>query len=84
MTLHIEIPDSVRQAMRLPPSEQHRQILIELAVTLYAQEILSFGKARELAGLDKLTFGQLLGKRAIPRHYDPDDLKDDLAYADRK
>ncbi len=68
MTLHLEIPDSVAQAMRLPPGEQRQQLLVELAVTLYAQGILSFGKARELAGMEKLAFGQLLGKRGISRH----------------
>jgi len=81
MTLYLEIPDSVARAMRLPPSEQRQKLLIELSVTLYAQGILSFGKARELAGMDKLAFGQLLGKRGVPRHYGEEDLQDDITYA---
>jgi predicted HTH domain antitoxin len=34
----------------------------ELALALYAPEILSFGKARELANLDHWQFSQLLSE----------------------
>jgi predicted HTH domain antitoxin len=60
---------------------QKEQLMIELAVVLYGRRILSFGKARELTGLDKYPFGLLLGQRGIPRHYGAEDLEDDLAYA---
>ncbi len=81
MSIQLEIPDSIAQAMRLPAVERKRQLLLELAITLYAQGILSFGKARELAGLGKYEFGLLLGRRAIPRHYGEDELRDDVKYA---
>jgi len=81
MTIILEIPDSVARAMRLPPNEQRRQLQVELAASLYAQRILSFGKACELAGMTKLEFGLLLGKRNIPRQYDEKDLQDDVTYA---
>ncbi len=74
MTILLEIPDSVAHAMRLPPAEQPRQLKVELAFSLCAQDILSFGKARELAGMTKLEFGLLLSKRNIARHYEQDDL----------
>ena len=80
MTILLEIPESVARAMRLLPAEQPRQLKIELALSLYAQGILSFGQARELAGMTKLEFGLLLGKRHMPRHYEHDDLQEDLAY----
>lgn len=83
MTILLEIPDSVVRAMRLPPNEQRRQLKVELAVSLYAQSILSFGKACELAGMSKLEFGILLGKRNIPRQYSEQDLQDDISYASR-
>ncbi len=82
MTIYLEIPDSIAQAMRVPEPAQKRTLLIELAATLYAQNVLSFGKARELAQMDKYSFGQLLGQRQIPRHYGKAELKDDLTYAD--
>ena len=81
MSLQLEIPDSVTQALRLPQPEQRQRLTTELALSLYAQGILSFGKARELTGLSKHEFGRLLGERHIPRHYDQTDLQDDLAYA---
>jgi predicted HTH domain antitoxin len=83
MTIMLEIPDSVVRAMRLPPKEQRHQLQIELAVGLYAQSILSFGKACELAGITKVEFGILLGKRNIPRQYNEKDLQDDISYASR-
>jgi len=84
MTILLEIPDSVARALRLPPAEQRQQLKLELALSLYAQGILSFGKARELADMDKLEFGLLLGKRNLPRHYTNEDLQDDLAYGSGK
>ena len=80
MAILLEIPDSVARALRLPPAEQRQQLKVELALSLYAQGILSFGKARELADVSKLEFSLLLGKRNLPRHYTNEDLQDDLAY----
>lgn len=83
MSIQLSIPDSVVQAMRLPSAQQQQQLLLELAITLYARGILSFGKARELAGLGKYEFGLQLGKRGVVRHYSADDLQDDVTYARR-
>jgi predicted HTH domain antitoxin len=83
MTILIEIPDSVARAMRIPRKDQQRQLKTELALSLYTQGVLSFGKAAELADMTKLEFGLLLGKRNIPRQYDETDLQDDIAYASR-
>lgn len=81
MTIVLEIPDSVVRAIRLPKEEQQKQLKVELALSLYAQGLLSFGKACELAEMAKIEFGILLGKRNIPRQYDEQDLQDDIAYA---
>lgn len=83
MSITLEIPDDIVQAIRLPPADQEHQLLVELAVTLYARRLLSFGKARELAQMSKYEFGILLGQRDIPRHYEAEDLDDDLCYARR-
>ena len=81
MTIILEIPDSVARAIRLPKNEKQKQLKVELALSLYAQGLLSFGKACELAEMTKVEFGLLLGKRNIPRQYDEQDLQDDIAYA---
>lgn len=81
MSLQLEIPDSVTQALRLPQPEQRQRLTTELALSLYAQGILSFGKAREMTNLSKYEFGKLLGERQILRQYDATDLQDDVTYA---
>jgi len=81
MSIELRISDSVARAIRLPEVGMAQSLLTELAIALYSQGILSFGKARELSGRGKFEFGQLLGERDIPRHYDLKDLEDDLTYA---
>lgn len=81
MSLQIPIPDSILQAIRLPEQRIAKELLQALAVDLYAQNLLSLGKARELAQMDKYTFGQLLAQRNILRHYGSEELEDDFAYA---
>lgn len=76
----LEIPDDVVDALQLPPQQQALRLRLELAVALYTQHVLSFGKARELSGLNYFEFGHALGQRNIPRHYSLSDLKDDLSY----
>jgi len=81
MGLELIIPDSVAKAIRMPEDRLDTELTMELALTLYAQNLLSFGKARELAEMGKYEFGQLLGKRDIVRHYGQEELEDDLLYA---
>jgi predicted HTH domain antitoxin len=81
MSIQLLIPDAVVQAIRLPEEKVARELLVELAIALYTQGLLSFGKARELAGMGKYEFGRLLGERGISRHYGREELEDDLAYA---
>jgi len=78
----IEIDDEVYEALQLPEGQRSDALKEELAVSLYARDILSFGKARSLAGLSKRDFHELLGEREIPRHYSDVDLSEDLAYAE--
>jgi predicted HTH domain antitoxin len=80
MDIHLQIPDTVVQAIRLPEERISRELIVELSLSLYAQRLLSFGKARELAAMEKYDFGRLLGARGIPRHYGTEELEDDLIY----
>lgn len=81
MSLQLSIPDEVVSAIRLPEAGIEQALLHELAIALYTQELLSFGKARSLAQMDKYEFGQLLGQRGVLRHYRWEELEDDLNYA---
>jgi predicted HTH domain antitoxin len=79
MTLHI--PDSVLQGLRLPEGEVEQRLRTEVAVSLYAQGALSLGKAAELAEMNRLSFGELVAQRGIPRHYGDGELAQDTSYA---
>jgi len=81
MSMALSIPDAIVQAIRLPEEQIDSELMKELAVTLYQRGYLSFGKSRELAGMGKYEFGQLLGEREVSRHYGPAELEDDIAYA---
>ena len=84
MTFHLDIPESVANSLRLPVPEVEPRLKSELAVALYAQGILPFGKACELAGASRYAFADLIASRDIPRHYTEDDLTLDLVYARRQ
>jgi predicted HTH domain antitoxin len=81
MTFHLDIPESIASSLRLPSPEVEPRLRSELAVALYAQHILPFGKASELAGLNRFAFGELITSRDIPRHYSEEELAQDLDYA---
>ena len=78
----IEINDDVYEALQLPEGERSPAMKRELAVSLYARDVLSFGKARALADLSKREFQELLGEREIPRHYGQRELEEDIDYAE--
>ena len=71
----IDIPQEIVHATKMSPEELKR----ELAIHLFQQGKLSFGKVREMAGLTFWTFQQLLGARGIAVHYAIEDYEEDLA-----
>jgi len=77
----IEIEDDIYEALRIPDDEREAAVKTELAVSLYARGVLSFGKARALAGLSVREFQRLLGEREVPRHYTEVELDEDREYA---
>lgn len=79
--MQISIPESIVQAIQLPENRIEAELLKELALALYEQELLSFGKACELAQLDYYQFGKMLGDRNIVRHYSETEMEEDLDYA---
>lgn len=81
MSLTLDIPDNVAAAIPVPESEREQYLLLEIACSLYARDLLSLGKAAELAGVPKVDFGKEIGKRGIARHYTEAELAEDLAYA---
>ena len=71
--IELEVPQEILESARITPAEA----LVELAVALYAEGKLSFGKARELARMPFWRFRQLLAARELAPHYDVTDVEDD-------
>jgi predicted HTH domain antitoxin len=80
MNLTLHIPDSVARSLRIPEAEAEERLRKELAAALYANDLLSFGKSSELAGLGRFDFSEVLAQRGIVRHYGEDELNDDTAH----
>lgn len=79
--VRIEIPKGIVRSLKMSLEDVSRKLTVELAVQLNGEKLLSFGKARELAGLSRWDFGTLLAEREIPRHYDEAELAEDLEFA---
>lgn len=82
-TLKLEIPEEILQSVKLPPGELQEELRKELALALYQREVLSLGKARQLAAMTRWQFQELLGERKISRHYTDKDFAEDVTYARR-
>ncbi len=81
MSITLNIPESVLKGLKVPAGEAEPRLRTELAITLYEQGLLALGKAAELAAMTRFSFADLLTQRGIPRHYGPEELAEDLAYA---
>lgn len=58
-------------------------LLIEIAVYLYEKERLSIGQAKDLAGMDLVSFQKELAERDIYLHFDIEDYYSDLENLDK-
>lgn len=83
MSITLDIPSNIHEALHVSPAEAEQRLKLELAVSLYAQNALGLGKAAELAGLSRLDFNDVLAERGVPMHYGQKELEEDLAYARR-
>ena len=79
MTLQLEFNDEIQDALRIPLDEQKGRLRRELALRLYEKGLLSLGKARQLAGMEKWNFLLLLAQDGISRQYDKKELDRDLS-----
>ena len=81
MSITLDIPNNIHEALHVTPAEAEARLKLELAVSLYAQKLLGEGKAAELAGMGRLDFNDVLAARHIPMHYGEKELAQDIAYA---
>jgi predicted HTH domain antitoxin len=79
MSITLDIPNNIHEALHVSPAEAEKRLKLELAVALYAQRALSQGNAAELAGKAWFDFNNVLAERGIPIHYAQKELEEDLA-----
>jgi predicted HTH domain antitoxin len=77
----IEIPKEIILSLRIPKEKAKDRLKEELAIHLYKEGFLSFGKARALATLSKWEFAERLGVNKTARHYTLEDLEEDLIFS---
>jgi len=70
----IEIPDAIAQRAKL----NSKDILLRVAILLFAEEKVTLGQVAEIAGIPQFLFQKELGKRKIPIHYGMDEYKQEL------
>jgi predicted HTH domain antitoxin len=78
VTINVELPKDVLLAADISEVSAPTEIRKLLALYLFKERLLSFGKASELAGIDKLAFMELAGSKGISLNYDVDDFQEDL------
>jgi predicted HTH domain antitoxin len=81
MSITLDIPNNIHEALHVTPAEAEARLKLELAVSLYAQNVLGLGKAAELAGMSRMDLNAILAERGVPMHYGQTELDEDLAYA---
>lgn len=62
----VEISDAIIKQTGLTP----QQVLIELAVHLFENKMITVGQGGDMTGLGHVGFQRELGARQIPLHYD--------------
>jgi len=77
----ISLSEDIVGSVRIPPDEIEEELRKELAVALYARQVLSMGKARKLANITVWEFRQLVAKHKLVTSYNDADLAEDIAYA---
>jgi len=78
MKTYLDMPEECLKAVKLPPEEVSPRLKRELALRLYDKGLLSFGKARQLSEMPRWDFQELITKEGITRHYDVEELEEDL------
>ena len=65
-TVTVEVPDSAFSALRRSPEEFAREMRIAAAIQWYHQELISQGRAAEIAGLSRADFLDALFRAKVP------------------
>ena len=78
VTVRMDFPKDILLAADISEITASIDIKKHLAIYMFKERILSFGKASELSGMNKLEFLELAGSKGISLNYDVDDYYEDL------
>ena len=78
VTVKMDFPKDVLLAADISEANAPSDIKKHLALYMFKERIISFGKASGLSGLNKLEFIELAGSKGISLNYDADDYREDL------
>jgi predicted HTH domain antitoxin len=78
MKITVELPEDVIRILNIPKNELSSELRVQIALYFYEKGKLSFGKARQLSGLNVWEFMERLKDDQIPLKYDVEDFKEDL------
>jgi predicted HTH domain antitoxin len=79
VTIQVEVPDSAFSALRRSPEEFAREMRIAAAIQWYHQELISQGRAADIAGLSRAEFLDALFRAKVPAcQITIDELKEEL------
>jgi predicted HTH domain antitoxin len=70
----IEIPDAIAKKANITSQD----ILLRVAILLFAEEKITLGQAALIAGMHQIQFQKELAKRKIPVHYGEEEYRRDL------
>jgi len=65
-TVTIEVPDDAYAALRRSPKEFAQEMRVAAAIHWYRRELISQGKAAEIAGLSRREFLEALFREQVP------------------
>ena len=65
-TVTVEVPDDAFAALRRSPEEFAQEMRVAAAIQWYHQELISQGRAAEIAGLSRADFLEALFRAKVP------------------
>ena len=79
VTVKMDFPKDILLAADISEANAPSDIKKHLSLYMFKERILSFGKASELSGMNKLEFMEFAGGKGISLNYGVEDYQDDLS-----
>lgn len=78
ITVTMNFPKDMLLAADISETNAQSGIKKHLALYMFKERILTFGKASELSGMSKSDFLEFVGSKGVSLNYDADDYEEDL------